>query len=286
MERREINIRKFFKQTALIVLAGVFLAGCPFALSLPNDIVKMESYSGCPSWDIDELTIKSRDFGRATDTQSLECALATLRSALPAPVHRTSTPARICFLLADRTCNNNSRREQFASEGVRWAEIAINEGAGLDGTVHYYLGMNLGLAVYEHTALAVKNLKRIASSLRKSCQLTPDFDQGGPLRVLGMLYLMAPPWPQGIGDGDKALELLESASKRHPAHPRNHIFYARALWEIEEEDALDQVKQQLLEAQKLIIKGGNKWGSANKVWLDEIKEIAEDAEIDLKPAQE
>ncbi|MBW1809349.1 MAG: hypothetical protein JRJ87_14225 [Deltaproteobacteria bacterium] len=244
----------------------------------------MESDSGCPDWDIDELTIKSRDFDRATDTESLECALEFLRNAMPAPIHRTAIPARICFLLADRTCNNNSRREQFASEGVRWAEIAINEGAGLNGAVHYYLGMNLGLAVYEHTALAVKNLKRIASALRKSCQLAPDFDRGGPLRVLGMLYLMAPPWPQGIGDGDKAIELLEAVTKRHPAHPRNHIFYARALWEIEEEDALDQVKQQLLEAQKLLNQGGGKWGSAKQVWLDEIKEIADDAEIELAPA--
>jgi hypothetical protein len=286
LERREINIRKFLIQTALVVLAGAFLAGCPFSLSLPKDIVKMESGSDCPSWSIDELTIKSRDFNRATDTLSLECALATIRSALPAPVHRTATAARICFLLADRTCNDNTRREQFASEGVRWAEIAISEGAGLDGAVHYYLGTNLGLAVYEHTALAVKNLKRIASALRKSCQLTPDLDQGGPLRVLGMLYLLAPPWPQGIGDGDKALELLEAVAKRHPTHPRNHIFYARALWEIEEEDALDKVKKHLSEAQKLIMQGGDKWGSANTVWLDEIKEIAEDAEIELCPAQE
>ena len=66
--------------------------------------------------------------------------------------------------------------------------------------------------------------------------LTPDVSSAGPYRVLGMVYLKAPPWPRGIGDGDKALELLQEAVRRSPEYPLNRIFYARALWEVEGED--------------------------------------------------
>ena len=49
----------------------------------------------------------------------------------------------------------------------------------------------------------------------------------GPLRIL-TLYLKAPAWPKGVGDHDKALELLEKAAKTHSGHPLNHLFYARS----------------------------------------------------------
>jgi hypothetical protein len=278
LEIRKVNRSRFLFFVILVALSSLFLAGCPFSLSLPDDIVKIHM-DECPDWDTDELSRKARDFGHDTTTRLLECALGTLRDAMPAPIHRTAAVARICFLLADREVKDEERKENLASEGVRWAEIAISEGAGLDGAVHYYLAMNLGLAVYEHSALAVKNLKRLASELRKACQLAPNEDQGGPYRVLGMLYLMAPPWPEGIGDGDKALELLAEVVEHHPEHPLNHSFYALALWDLEEEDALDQVESHLLTAVELLREP--KWDLARERYMKDIRELAEDAEIDL-----
>ncbi|HUU01092.1 MAG TPA: hypothetical protein VM425_06630 [Myxococcota bacterium] len=245
-------------------------------MTLPRDIVRFEDNLKCPNWDTDVLAAAESKFDQNCDKRLLECALGILRDALPAPVHRGDLPARICFLLADRE-KNSKRRENLAAEGVRWAEIAVSQGAGLNGAVHYYLAVNLGLAVYGHTALAVKNLKRISAQLQKAVQLSPNVDSGGPYRVLGMLYLLAPPWPQGVGDGDKAIKLLTKVTKYYPGHPLNHVFLARALWEIEEEDALDRVRAQLEIALKLIRQ--DRFEGPRRRWLKEVREVAEDAEL-------
>lgn len=260
----------------------MFLPGCPFSLTLPKDIVRFDERQKCPRWDTDTLVAEQARFDQNCETRLLECALEVLRDALPAPVHRSDLPARICFLLADRS-QDRKRRENLAAEGVRWAEIAISQGAGLNGAVHYYLALNLGIAVYGHTALALKNLKRIAAQLQKAVQLSPNVDGGGPYRVLGLLYLLAPPWPQGIGDGEKALKLLKTVAKYHPGHPLNHVFLARALWDLDEEDALDQVRRQLEIALKLL--GQERFARPRRRWLKQIREIAKDAGLKSIVAQ-
>jgi hypothetical protein len=254
------------------LLIGILASGCTF--TLPEDIVDLGAQDTCPHWNPEELRVRAREFDHRTDTFTLQCALRGLRSASPAPVHRTEAGARICYLLADRTTADQQKKERYAAEGVRWAEIALTERIEPVGAVHYYLAVNLGMAVRQHATLAVKNLKRLEEELSRARDLDPQEEQGGPLRVLGMLYLMAPPWPKGIGDGDKALELLKDAVQRFPQYPLNHIFYAQALWELEEDDAIDKVKIHLEKGD---------WGTARDRWLKEIEKIAEDAEI--KPSE-
>ena len=96
-----------------------------------------------------------------------------------------------------------------------------------------------------------------------------------------MLYLRAPSWPDGPGDGDKSLEILAGVCKRHPHHPLNHIFYAQALWELEEEDALEKIKKHLLLARNLL--EGEAFGRVRQRWGVEIKEVVDDSEIKLPP---
>jgi hypothetical protein len=263
------------------LLIASLVAGCTF--SLPKDLVDLGVRDACPPWNLEELAGKVRSFDHRTDTPTLRCALGLLRSSSPAAVHRTDAGARICYLLADRTCSDQGTKERYAAEGVRWAEIALNESTEPNGAVHYYLAVNLGMAVRKHVALAVKNLGRLSEELKQAERLAPDEENGGPLRVLGMLYLMAPPWPKGIGDGDKALDLLAQACQRYPDHPLNHIFYARALWELEEDDAIDQVKLQLKKGRELIEKGD--WGTARERWLKELNQVTKAAEINLSEAE-
>jgi hypothetical protein len=47
--------------------------------------------------------------------------------------------------LAEREANQD-KREKLTAEGVNFAEAALAHGGGNDGTVHYYLATNLGLA--------------------------------------------------------------------------------------------------------------------------------------------
>jgi tetratricopeptide (TPR) repeat protein len=248
----------FFSLTGFFLLCS-FLAGCTF--SLRKEIVYLY-----PS----------------ADTFILECALDLVRNAKGGPIHQTSAGAQLCFLLADRTETDQIRRERFASEGVRWAERALAESAQDRGDVYYYLAVNLGIAIKEHTAVALKNLDRLVSSLEKALELSPDVNYGGPYRVLGMVYLMAPPWPQGIGDGDRALELLQEAVRRYPEYPKNQIFYAQALWELEGEDMKQEITGRLEEALRLM--NQEQWQSVKDRWIDDLNYVAKEAHIKLSGA--
>jgi tetratricopeptide (TPR) repeat protein len=271
----------FFSLTGFFLLCS-FLAGCTF--SLRKEIVYLHPSDECPEWTPVQLEENLQRFNDATDTFVLECALEVLRNTKSAPIHQTAAGAQLCFLLADRTETDQIRRERFASEGVRWAERALKESAQDRGDVYYYLAVNLGIAVKEHTAVALRNLDRLVSSLEKALELSPDVNYGGPYRVLGMLYLMAPPWPQGIGDGDRALELLQEAVRRHPEYPKNHVFYAQALWEIEGEPEKEAITGHLHEC--LVLMNQEQWQSVKDRWIDDVNYVAQEAHIELSGTEQ
>jgi hypothetical protein len=102
----------------------------------------------------------------------------------------------------------------------------------------------------------------------------PNLDDGGPLRLLGALYLKAPAWPNGVGDRDKALELLEKAVKEHPGHPLNHLFYAQALWDEDDETKLTQVKAEFTLGEKLLDEGN--WGYSKASWKKEFDDFQQE----------
>ncbi|MBN2496216.1 MAG: hypothetical protein JXR96_16605 [Deltaproteobacteria bacterium] len=266
-----------FPSIAVCLASLAALAGCRF--TLVEDLYVLDGMEACEKMSLEQLAQKARGYDHGTDSFELKCALSALRDAQPAPIHRTSLPARICYLLADRTPAPTSR-ERLAAEGVRWAEIALEE-TREEGPVRYFLAANLGLAVYDHTALAIKNLKRISKELERAIELSPGVDQGGPLRVMGMLLLMAPPWPRGIGDGERACELLERAVREYPLHPLNHIFYAQALWEVEEEEAEDEVKEHMRRGLELLDQG--RWGDAKQRWTKLLQELAKEANANVLP---
>ena len=252
-----------FFATALLVC----LAGCS---KLHRGVVHFDRLSDCPRQTAATLAAKQDELGPLSTTHTLECAVAFLRDSNDSTLRRSALGSRLCLHLAER--NPDPRQcEKLASEGVRFAETAVAQGADGDGVVHYYLAANLGLAVRNHMTLAVESLPRLESEMKRAVELSPDVDDGGPMRLLGMLYLKAPPWPTGIGDGDKALELLKRAVETHPQHPLNHLFYAQTLWEVEEEDAAEQVKTSLATGIKRLQDG--RWGYNKDPWKKEFAEF-------------
>ena len=117
------------------LLIALVAPGCTF--TLPEDIVDLGIQDTCPKWSPEELQVRAKEFDHRTDTSTLNCALGALRNASPAPIHRTATGARICYLLADRTTDDQEKKERYAAEGVRWAEIALTERIEPIGAVHY-----------------------------------------------------------------------------------------------------------------------------------------------------
>ncbi|MEC4748104.1 hypothetical protein U2W12_06510 [Methylomicrobium sp. Wu6] len=240
-----------------------FLAGCA---GLQSDQVRFDRLSDCPKQTSNELFAKQSQLGPLSNTHTLECALTVLRYSQDIALLRTSLGSRLCLHLAERE-TNPEKREKLAAEGVYLAEVALMHEGDEDGPVHYYLAANLGLAVREHITLAMENLGRLESEMKQALALSPDFDDGGPMRILGALYLKAPAWPNGIGDLDKALELLEKAVKEHPGHPLNHLFYAQALWAESDEAVLAQVKAEFALGEKLLAEGN--WGYNKEPWTKE-----------------
>lgn len=246
-----------------------FLAGCA---GLKHEQVQPDRVSGCPKQTAATLAAEQQ-LGPLSDTHALSCALNVLRDTQDPAVRRTALGSRLCLHLAERE-TNQEKREKLATEGVGFAETALAQGGMDDGAVHYYLATNLGLAIREHPTQAMDNLGRLEDELKQAIALTPDIDDGGPLRVLGTLYLKAPAWPSGIGDRDKALELLGKAVKEHPGHPLNHLFYAQALCAEGNEDTLNQARAEYSLGEKLLAEGN--WGYNKEPWKKEFEEIQQE----------
>ena len=251
--------------SALFLFSGV--AGC--SLALTKDLVRLPAVSKCPGWDVDRVMDNGSRFGPTTPVGDLECALSVLRDSLKT-MDRAKVASRLCWLLADQT-QDQEKHSRFAAEGVRWAQISLNLGNWFDGEVHYFLAVNLGMAVEHSTIKAIKNLHRIMEHLKKAIKQAPDTDMGGPERVLAMVYLRAPGWPTGIGDVDKAVDMLKELCKKYPDHPLNHIFYAEALWAADGDDDIDIIRTQLNQAVSLI--KAREWGYYTKRWLKKVHQM-------------
>jgi tetratricopeptide (TPR) repeat protein len=247
-----------------------FLVGCA---GLQRGHVQSDRLSGCPKQTAATLVAGQNQLGPLSDTHTLICALTVLRDTQDPAARRTALGSRICLHLAEREANQKNR-EKLAAEGVGFAEAALAQGGSSDGAVHYYLAANLGLAVREHPTQAMGNLGRLESEMKQAVALNPNIDDGGPLRLLGTLYLKAPAWPNGIGDRDKALELLEKAVKEHPGHPLNHLFYAQALWDEGGEASLTQLKAEFAVGEKLLAEG--LWGYSKAAWKKEFDEFQQE----------
>jgi hypothetical protein len=261
------------------VLILAFLAGCA---GLQHEQAQPDRVSGCPKQTAATLAAGQNQLGPLSDTHTLSCALNVLRETKDPAVRRTALGSKVCLHLAERETNPENR-EKLATEGVGFAETALAQGGIGDGAVHYYLAANLGLAVREHPTLAMGNLGRLEDAMKQALALSPELDDGGPLRLLGSLYLKAPAWPNGIGDRDKALELLEKAAKEHPGHPLNHLFYSQALWDEGDEASLIQYKTEFALGEKLLSEGN--WGYNKEPWKKEFDEFQQECG-ETGPAQQ
>ncbi|QXP90398.1 TRAP transporter TatT component family protein [Methylococcus capsulatus] len=251
------------------ILAGV-LAGCG---GLHRDGIPAGPSAGCPRLTAAALSAGQDALGPSSETRELECALDFLRGSDDPALRRSSLGSRICLHLAERN-SDPAERARFAREGVERAEAALAQGGKDDGAVHYYLAANLGLAVRDDMTAALANLHRLEHESEAAVKLSPDFDDGGPLRLLGMLYLKAPAWPAGMGDGDKALDLLGQAVERHPGHPLNHLFYAEALWEVNGESESRRVEEEMAAGWRLLESGS--WGYNKQIWEREFADLRQE----------
>jgi tetratricopeptide (TPR) repeat protein len=181
-----------------------------------------------------ELTVEN-----ALPDEMRRSLLASCRLIEVSPQHREAhaLAARACGWLQDfgepTVCYDSRSSRTRVVDCVELAQKAV----ALDpdnASTRYTLAINIGQQL-EHSSIAHAStlISPLIETLKRVIEMDEDIDEGGALRVLGALYLKAPPWPTGPGDLDMALELLERAVTNHPDHPLNQLFMAEALLEDE-----------------------------------------------------
>lgn len=173
--------------------------------------------------------------------------------------------ARCAHLRADIE-SDEARVLAVTEQGAEAARLASRGPDDAEAT--YLQALNLGLYVRAKGLAAVGRLSELVALL-KSAGAKPDLDQGGPLRVLGLLYVRAPAWPVGPGDLDVGLDLLKQAADKYPEHPLNHLFYAQAL--IEADDSVS-ARRELDQARALCV--ADRFGDWAARWKSEADELA------------
>jgi len=184
-------------------------------------------------------------------------------AAAPDQVSVARVLARCAFAVSeletDRAVIKVTAREGMAA--------AQRSGGDDDPEAAYLYALNLGLLMRADMKAALGRVPELVAKLEVA-RSHPELEQGGPLRVHGMLYLRAPPWPASIGDLEAALELLEAAVQQFPEHPQNHLFLAQ-VW-LEDGDA-EAAAAALDRAEKAIAEGD--WGAAGPRWQAEIEAL-------------
>lgn len=162
-----------------------------------------------------------------------------------------------------------------SDEALAWAEAGeelsrqIVERAPNRVEGHYYEALFIGLKAREKSVpKALLLLPRMASRARRAMEIDETYDDAGPLRLMGMLLITAPPWPASVGDTDEGLELLERAVLLSD-YPRNRLLLAKSLIEDDETDEGCAELQPLLQG-----KINGPWAASAERWTKEAKELA------------
>lgn len=137
---------------------------------------------------------------------------------------------RACFDWAEFS-TNDTQRAAIAHEGINACENALEIDPDL-AAAHYYLAMNQGQLARTMSLGALKLVHQMEDHFQTAQELDPRFDQAGPDRNLGLLYLQAPGWPVSVGNRSKAQRHLGKAVKLAPDFPENrlNLMEAYAQW--------------------------------------------------------
>jgi tetratricopeptide (TPR) repeat protein len=128
---------------------------------------------------------------------------------------------RACFDWAEYATNDAGRAER-AREGIRACEQAVALNPDL-APAHYYLAMNQGQLARTMSVGALHLVQQMETHFLKARELDAQFDEAGPDRNLGLLYLQAPGWPVCVGSRSKARAHLSKAVKLAPDYPENRL---------------------------------------------------------------
>jgi hypothetical protein len=213
----------------------------------------------------DALCMPTSDFAQKKQGYELAMSAWTAVRAVGTPARELGVLVSKCAGLYADWITDAELLKDVTLKGVAAAEESgANNG---DPLACYYMAFNKGIYINNIGIKAIGKAGAVVDILKVAARL-PDTDQGGPLRVLGILYLRAPAWPLGPGDQDEAMHWLKLAVEKYPSHPQNHMFFAEVLLS----DGQKQKAVAELEAASKLIASGD-WGDYSKRWQAEVDEL-------------
>lgn len=226
---------------SLFVLSlAALLGGCPPATPRsaidPKHVVDAARSKDLPG-DVEALRKLADEIvdAKPDKAASYDRALAALEHALdkrPNDFELLWRAARACFLVTEvlPTPQDKAQELAYGTAGRDFGEHAAKEQAKrVEG--HYYQALSASKIVEAKNNLRL--LKPAVAAAEQAVTIDPKYDDAGPLRFLGKVYITAPAWPVSIGSPDKAVEMLERAVALSPA-PLNRLFLGQAYFHEQE----------------------------------------------------
>lgn len=202
---------------------------------MPHHIPQARHFVGLP--DEPEALVRLADqilTPRPRDPVAIDRAVAALQKSLlyyPELFEVYWRLARAHFLLADCLEDRRAVMSQ-AAEGLDYAQQAARlRPPRVEG--HYYEALNLAKMAEASQKRAL--IKPLVDAGHRARDIDERYDQGGPLVLLGKVYLTAPAWPVSVGNTEKAVELLERAVTISP-RSLTRIFLGQAYFHDEQYD--------------------------------------------------
>jgi tetratricopeptide (TPR) repeat protein len=166
-------------------------------------------------------------------------ALAALERALELkPADRYEVFWRLsktCFLMTELV-EDKVQLHAFALRGVEYAQRARRLNSRRI-EAHYFIALNT--AKLAEVTSNVKLIQSMVEPAQKAARIDEKYDDAGPLRFLGKVYLTAPAWPVSVGNPEKAVETLKRAVELAPV-PLNRVFLGEAYYLDEEYELAEE----------------------------------------------
>ena len=183
--------------------------------------------------------------------------------------------ARAAFWLIEYG-GKNIDEEEMARHGYESAEKLIASDPSR-AEYSFLAGAHMGIMIKHSLRPSVIRLRKVRDFFENAAKLNPRLNEGGPLRALGMIYVLSPPWPAGVGDIDEGIDTLKQAVQMFPTCPENHIYLAKGYIEDKRwEDAKKSlIRAKNLSKAKFFGMRGEYWGSECKNLIKQVDEKLE-----------
>ncbi len=228
---------------------------------LPDDISALLEIA---DEQIDKPTSK-KELIRAVDALEKVGELLGERSVDVEPVEVHIRLVRACFLVSERE-NETTQKLAWIAKGEEAAETTIRERPSrVEG--HYYLAALQGRRLEQGGLSGIIKIRTVEDLGLRAAEIDPSFEEGGPYRLLAMLYAKTPPWPTSVGDIDLALDYAEKAIGVSD-YALNHLIMAEVLIEAEEYGEAKAELRKVLSAPKT-----GRWAREGEQWRPHAQQL-------------